>query len=73
MSIYEKSRALRKNARGEGISPDLEEPIYSVFQGVVFKLLSHGPKMTLIKISSRKIQINPRSYLRKLAIYCAQV
>ena len=72
-SIYGKSRALRKNTRGEGISPGLEEPIYSVFQGAVFKLLSHRPGMTLIKISAREIQINPRSYLRKLVIYCTQV
>ena len=62
---------LRKNTRGEGISPGLAEPIDRVFQGVVFRLLSHGPAMTLIKISSRKIQINPRPYIRRLAIYCA--
>ena len=71
MSICRKSRALRKNTRG--VSPDLEEPIYSVFQGVVFNLLSYGPEMTLIKISSREIQIKPHSYLRRLAVYCAQV
>ena len=73
MPIHGKSRALRKNTRGEGKSPGLKEPIYSVFQGVVCKLLSHGPEITLIKIYSREIQINLRSYLRKLAIYCAQI
>ena len=73
MSMYGKSRALRKNTRGEGISPGLEEPIYSVFQGVVFKLLSHGPEIALIRISSREIQINPRSYLRELVIYCTHL
>ena len=40
-----------------GISPGLEEPIYSVFQEVIFKLLLHEPEMTLIKISSRKIPL----------------
>ena len=45
---------LLKNTRGEGISPGLEEPIYRVFQGLVLKWLSHGPEMTLIKISSRE-------------------